>query len=343
MFLLVSLVALLLGLLANTVWNTKQKNALQKRTAEIRACPENHERLFVVLNLAEEKDAHYVVANLFANARWPQAVFVGAALSEDTAQRVHVLLRRRLESLGQPPALADNLRVSVIYSRVDVASQIVDDCYQNEPVLMVTQGQALFTEHFDTRLVDSLRLRSHAIITEFSPTGNTQLAGFPVVVGSSHVRIRHFRRKVDDLVPVILASHQLFAFHANSLALVDLDYTQFSHQALRFAERARKRGAPILSSTSPLVIMPRTDAFARPRVRVQGAAFDRGSFRQQHGLAETVSDPEAVAKIGSKRRYEELLRTQRKKYHRSHKADDESTDAGHTGGGGSGPVLRNLP
>lgn len=338
MFFVLAIIALLVGLLANKIWRGKQVKTLRLRTEQIKQCPSGHERLFVALNIEQERDAHYVTANLLANARWPQTVTVGVALGEEMAQRIHELLRKRLETLAQPPALADNVRVCIAYSRTDVVSQIVDDCYHDEQIVMVVQGQPLFTEHFDTRVVAAVRQSPHAILTEFPPVAKTQLPGFPVVVGRGHVRIRHFRRKTDGAVPMLLASHQMFAFHATSLSLIDVDYTMFGSQAARFALQAHNRGAQILAETTPFLVMPRTDGFAKTRLHVAGARFDCDSFAQMHGLSNRVADGEAVAKIGSKRRYDDLLRTNRKKNRRFEKSvDDEDLDRRNPGDFGDSP------
>lgn len=74
-----------------------------------------------------------------------------------------------------------------------------------------------------------------------------------------------------------------------------------------------------MSSTTPLLLMPHTDAFAITRLTISAARFNHDDLGQMHGLSERVTADEAVAKIGSKRRYDDLVRAQRKKNRQSEK------------------------
>uniref|UniRef100_A0A6C0KD50 Uncharacterized protein n=1 Tax=viral metagenome TaxID=1070528 RepID=A0A6C0KD50_9ZZZZ len=320
--LVVTALLLLVLFVAGKVSTLQAGRKMRERTKQIAtACHQDASKdtVCVILHLENEADLPYLAAACFENSECPQRVFLAASVSEHTGVHAKNLLRGRLEAAGQPGVLSGNLRLTVAYTRTDRVQQAFDDCYRNESVLLVVQGRAVFQPDFDSKLLGVLRQHPGCVFTQFPPQAAHQTAGYPCVRLSAHganaaVQVQHFRRKTMHPVPVALPSHQVMACTRDLVASLDLLVwagSSVCEEAARFAAS----GIPVLSVSEPLVLLPTTDAFSgkgfvlscpKPLCSA-GDGIARGLL--QVGLSADVTEMEAVLKMGSLRRYNDLVHT----------------------------------
>jgi len=120
-------------------------------------------------------------------------------------------------------------------------------------------------------------------------------------------------------VACILPSHQVYGSSSDVLPRVlDIDFQSFRQDSLAVMKRLLSLQLGLFTLSTPLVVTPDTDAFSDRRMALQSCPkrdsyiFDpRGEIlpNLRHGLSFAVTETEAVAKLGSMRRYNNLMIT----------------------------------
>lgn len=311
--------------LVNRITHNQTVATARSRVREItKNCNPEVPKIFVALNVPEKLSAEipYIAANIFRAARCPQKITIGVVVSERQSVTTSRLLRSRLASLGQPESLSDNFKITISYTRKDCLQQVFDDCYRGEAFFLVVQGRPVFCTDFDVMFCGAFS-KNHgpekAVFTQFPPAHRDATAGFPCVTGGRgrvYAHVEHFRTKSTEPVACILPSQQIFGSTSSVLAeVLDVDFQFFRRDVLRVMARLLKSRLGLFTISAPLLITPDTDAFTNRRMSIESCEkrdaylFDsRGIVLPNlaHGLSFAVTENEAVIKLGSMRRYNNL-------------------------------------
>ena len=319
---ILSLVALCVLMLFNKVNTHRARRETHVRVGEIVTNCSHRVRkhtIFVCLNHPVEQELHYAIASAFMSAKCPQRLFIGVSVSEGASVHLRELVRSRLSYMSQPRNLADNVRFTVAYTRVDKVQQIFDECYRNEKIMMVVQGRPVFQPDYDALLQHALS-KPGVIFTQFPPQVQQHTSGYPVVEGGPKhwtARVAHFSKKNTDLVPSLLINPHCLATRGHQIessgALLDMN-------KLRLCEHTHQihsSGLKIVTVSAPLVCFPDTDAFVTKSICLTNCKdiFPNGpgaALARSLGLSHSVTASEAVLKVGSVRRYNDLVYSMQK-------------------------------
>ena len=308
------LVSVLLLYIWSSVSSAGRGRRVQKRVRQLTSqCHSVPESLFVVLNCSET-DIPLAVANCFAAAVCPQKVFITSPLQESTMIRIEERIKSALESLGQPTLLSNNFTSTVVYTREDMVRQCVEENFASQDLILVSQGNGVFVDGFDSKVRDSVRRVRYpekCLFTQFAPFHKLASPGYPTLsrrAGRPVLRCEPFRRSVASLIPILAANPQLLWFAAQALPQVELAPMPVSRSLQSFD----KFMPYIYTVTSAVMAFPNNVNWWKSGLAMasQEKPFP---WRYQYGLSENASQEEIISKLGSLRRYESIKFTATKK------------------------------
>jgi hypothetical protein len=300
------------GALLSTMWSTTNDAAIRERTsAMVSSCKGVHSKstICLVLNLPLKGDVPSAVAACFASARCPHKLSVCAILYEKDAVNIDERIRSRLRYMNQPEVLAENFRYSIIYSRVDEVKQCLQDCYRNEAIVCVVQGQTVFVQDFDQSIRHYVPIGGDWIFSQFPPASAHNRAGFPVFRCRGQRRVgmlKSFARESGGLVPISLISGQMYAFQSHMLAHIPFSMLA-EGRPLQATQELAKHGLSIVSSSSSLLRSASPQSWWQPTgFFLETASPCTTTFQTWWGLSADPTQDEITSKFGSIDKFEKL-------------------------------------